>query len=280
MKAEILSTGDEIRSGALIDSNSAHVALGLEEYGVQVVRHSCAGDDLDILVSVLTEIGARSEVAVVTGGLGPTADDMTAAAAAAAAGVELALSETALDWVENAFRIRKRPMSDSNRKQAMLPAGAEPLYNPVGTAPGFLLKINQCFFFFLPGVPLEMRRMMSETILPRIEAMQGRDRAFNRVRTITTFGLGESVTGEMLSGLTDRFPEIKLGLRAKFPQVHVRLYIRGRDEESLNRILDEGAAWVAEKIGERVISTEGASMEAVIGDLLKQKNATIAVAES
>jgi nicotinamide-nucleotide amidase len=125
-----------------------------------------------------------------------------------------------------------------------------------------------------------MRRMMKETVLPRLKTMQGTNRTSNRVRTITTFGLGESATGEMLTGLTDRFPEIKLGFRAKFPQIHVRLYIRGGDEEAMTRLLDDATAWVKERISERVISIDGASMEAVIGDLLTQNNATIAIAES
>ena len=124
MIAEILSTGDEIRSGALVDSNSAHIAHKLEGTGVKVVRHSCVGDDLGSLSAILTEIGVRSDVAVVTGGLGPTSDDITAEAAAKAAGVECVADETALSWVENAFNVRKRVMSDSNKKQAALPAGA------------------------------------------------------------------------------------------------------------------------------------------------------------
>jgi len=154
MIAEILATGDEIRSGALIDSNSAHIAQQLEEAGVEVIRHSCTGDDLDVLASILREIGDRSDIAVVTGGLGPTADDLSAEAAATATGVDLVLDNKALGWVEEAFEKRKWPMSESNKKQAVLPEGAEPLYNPVGTAPGFLLKIGRCSFFFLPGVPL------------------------------------------------------------------------------------------------------------------------------
>ena len=125
-----------------------------------------------------------------------------------------------------------------------------------------------------------MRKMLSDSVLPRIAALQGALRGFNRVKTITTFGLPESVVGERLSGLAERFPEIKLGLRAKFPQIHVRLYAHGRNEGALEQILEECAAWVAQEIGDRVISTEGASMEAVIGDLLKRKKATIAVAES
>jgi len=161
MKAEILATGDEIRSGALVDSNSAHISQKLEEIGVSVVRHSCVGDDSDILTDILKEIGSRTDICVVTGGLGPTSDDLTSESAAKAAGVELAINKNALSSVEEFFKARKRLYSPSNKKQAMLPRGSECLFNPVGSAPGFSLKIDKCLFFFLPGVPPEMRRMLS-----------------------------------------------------------------------------------------------------------------------
>lgn len=280
MIGEILATGDEIRSGALIDSNSAYIAQKLEEVGVEVVRQSCVGDELKILVSVLKEIGSRADIAVVTGGLGPTIDDLTAEAAAKAACVELYIDQTALMSVEDFFKALKRPMPPSNKKQAMLPKGAESLYNQVGTAPGFFLKIDKCFFFFLPGVPFEMRKMLSEKVLPRIKKLQGNKRRFCLVKTISTFGLTESATGERLAGFTDRFPEIKLGFRAKFPEIHVKLYARGEDENVLNQLMEKASEWVVEKIGRQVLSTNGDPMEAVVGSLLRQKNATIAVAES
>ena len=280
MIAEILATGDEIRSGALIDSNSAYIARQLEEAGVEVVRHSCTGDDLNALASILREISNRSDVAVVTGGLGPTTDDLSAEAAATAAMVDLVLDNRALGWIEEAFEKRKWPMSESNKKQAVLPEGAEPLYNPVGTAPGFLLKIGRCSLFFLPGVPFEMRRMISDTVLPRLIKMRGDLREFRLSRTITTFGLGEASTNERLAGFTERFPEIKLGLRAKFPEIHIKFYVRGNDEGVLKQMMDEGVEWIIKKMGKNIISSRGASMEEVVGSLLNQKKATVAVAES
>src|SRR5512139_2490120 len=141
MIAEILATGEEIRTGSLVDSNSAYIAEQLEESGVKVVRLNGVGDDPDQLKTVLTEIGARADLAVVSGGLGPTVDDLSAEAAAAAAGVELHLEQAALTSIEEFFRKRNRPMNPSVRKQAMLPQGSEILFNPVGTAPGFSLKI-------------------------------------------------------------------------------------------------------------------------------------------
>jgi nicotinamide-nucleotide amidase len=153
MIAEIVATGEEIRSGALIDSNSAYIAAKLEENGVAVKRHICVGDDLYLLIAVFKEIGSRADIAVVTGGLGPTSDDLTSEAAARAVEAKLDLNPSALESVENFFKARQRKMNSASRKQAFLPAGAECLQNVVGTAPGFRLEIGRCLFFFLPGVP-------------------------------------------------------------------------------------------------------------------------------
>jgi nicotinamide-nucleotide amidase len=280
MITEILATGDEIRTGVIIDSNSAHIAEVLEDSGLKVVRHSCVGDDMGELVDILKEISGRADVAVVTGGLGPTTDDLTAAAAASAADVPLALNEAAMRSMEAFFEKRKLLMSISNRKQAMLPRGAECLENPIGTAPGFSLQIVECLFFFLPGVPAEMRRMLKEEVLPRIREFGGPGRIFNRSRTLSTFGLTESATGERLSGLERNFPEIKVGMRIEFPVIHVKLYARGEDDNALLRRLNGAVDWASVKLGRKLFSIDGSSMEAVVGRLLLEKGKTVAVAES
>ncbi|MBC8392450.1 MAG: competence/damage-inducible protein A [Deltaproteobacteria bacterium] len=280
MIAEILSTGDEIRSGALIDSNSAYIAQRLEEIGFPVLRHTSVGDDVNVIVSTLKEIGSRSDVAVVTGGLGPTTDDLTAEAAAKAAGVELKLDEVALSTIERFFKRLNRPMSETNRKQAMLPEGSERLDNPIGTAPGFMLKVDRCHFFFLPGVPAEMRLMLSDKVLPRLVKLRGIDRSYFLVKTISTFGLPESTTGEKLADLTSAFPDVKLGLRAKFPEIQIKLYVNGDDEKKLNDLIEKATEWVLEQIGNRVFATDGSTMEEIIGRLIKEKKATLAIGES
>jgi nicotinamide-nucleotide amidase len=280
MIAEIMATGEEIRSGALIDSNSAYIAEKLEENGVAVRRHICVGDDLDLLIAVFKEIGSRSDIAVVTGGLGPTSDDLTAEAAARANGLKLDLNPSALQSVENFFKARQRVMNAASRKQAFLPAGAECLQNPVGTAPGFRLKIGRCFFFFLPGVPGEMHRMLSDIALPQIIELMGNKRRFYLTRTLSTFGLTESQTFERLAGLENAFPQISLGLRVKFPTIQVKLYANGNDDQKLNAILTAAAEWVMEKMGDKVFSQQGDSMEKTIGRLLRKNKATLAVGES
>ena len=280
MKAEILATGDEIRSGALVDSNSAYISQKLEETGISVVRHSCVGDDSDILTAILREIGSRTDICIVTGGLGPTSDDLTSETAAIAAGVELVINKKALSSVEEFFKTRKRLFNPSNKKQALLPEGSDCLFNPVGSAPGFSLKIDRCLFFFLPGVPPEMRKMLSDKVLPHIEKLQGKIRAYCQNRTISTFGLTEAAVNEKLTGFPDLFKELKLGLRANFPVIQVKLNGSGEDENNLNELLDKAADWISQKIGKRIVSVNGSSMEKVVGDLLVEKKATIAVAES
>jgi len=280
MIAEILITGQEILTGDVTDRNSARIAQELEEIGLKVTRHNCVGDDMEEIVGVIKEISGRSDVAVVTGGLGPTADDITSEAAAKSAGVELVLNKPALFAIENYFKSRKRHMNVSNRKQAMLPAGSECLFNPVGTAPGFYLRIGGCSFFFIPGVPFEARTMLSDSVLPRIKEIQGNKREVNLVKTLSIFGLTESEIGERLAGLTTQFSGVRLGIRAKFPEIHVKLYGHCKDEKDLNRRIEKASDWVLSKMGDKAFSSDGRSMETVVGGRLVEKKATLAIAES
>jgi nicotinamide-nucleotide amidase len=280
MKAEILATGDEILTGAVIDSNSAYIAQKLEESGIEVVRHGCAGDDIEAIAAILKEISTRADMAVVTGGLGPTLDDITAEAVARAAGVELVFDREAMSCIENFLKTQGRDVIALNKRQAMLPEGAECLVNSVGTAPGFVLRIGRCVFFFLPGVPSEMRRMLSDGVLPWIDKLQKGERSFSLVKTISTFGLTEASVNERLAGLTEKFSGIKLGLRARFPIIYVKLYVRGKDKERADILLEKASEFVLNKIGGFAFSADGESMETVVGSLLRREKATIAVAES
>lgn len=280
MIGEILATGDEIRTGALIDSNSAFIAEKLEEAGVHIARHHCVGDDLNEMVAMVKEIARRADLAVVTGGLGPTADDRTAEAAAKAKGVPLVTDPLALKSIEDFFNTRHRKLTDINRKQAKLPEGSECLCNPVGTAPGFKLMIEGCSLFFLPGVPHEMRHMLTTSVLPRIFELFGNNRDFNLRKTISTFGLPESLVAERLSGFENAFGDVQLGLRAKFPEIQIKLYTSGSQQDKLRRRLTAARSWIGEKLGEHIFSDQQESMQAVLGSLLQARNENLAVAES
>ena len=280
MKAEILATGDEIRTGALVDSNTAYIAEQVERHGVSVIRHHSVGDNLDGLVAVLSEIGQRADLGIVTGGLGPTVDDRSAEAAARAAGVELIHNEQALADIKSFFNKLGRPFSESNRKQAMIPSSAVCLHNPIGTAPGFSIEIGRCKFFFLPGVPQEMKKMLAEQVLVSIGDLLGADRQFNQTKTISTFGLPESMVGEKVGAVENVFPEVTLGLRAKFPEIQVKLYHHGKDQQAGAQILKGAGHWVRQQLDPYVFSEDQTTMAAEVGKLLTVNKATLAVAES
>jgi len=280
MLADIIATGDEIRTGALVDQNSAYISDKIEEIGVEVSRHVCVGDDLDQMRNLLRETAARADIALVTGGLGPTMDDITSQAAAAAKEVECHLDPDALETVTAFFAARNLPVSPQNRKQAILPRTAVSIDNPVGTAPGFELRIDKCLFFFMPGVPHEMRRMLDEAILPSIVRLRGEQHLATTVKTICTFGLPESVVDEKIAAIPEQFPELRLGLRASFPFIQVKLYGRSADEHALAHQIAAAQQQVCTCLGDTVFSTEGQSLAASLGNLLVSQNATIAVAES
>ena len=280
MFADIIATGDEIRTGALVDSNSAYIADKIEEVGVSVSRHLCVGDDLNQLRSLLRETAARADVAVVTGGLGPTVDDLTAAAAAEAGEVELRLDPAALEAVTAFFKKRNFPMSPQNRKQAYFPETAVSIPNPVGTAPGFRMRIGNCVFFFMPGVPHEMKRMLADAVLPAIVDLRGETHLVTRVQTICSFGLGESAVDDKLSDIYNKFEGIQLGLRASFPVIQVKLYGRDGNRQTLEAQLAAAQNAVCDRLGDTVFSTEGHTMAQEVGRLLMKKKATVAAAES
>ena len=280
MIAEILSTGDEVRTGAVVDTNAAHIADMLENAGFEVTRHTCVGDQVETIAGVLQGMGGRVDVVGGTGGLGPTGEDVTAAAAARAAGVELVEDPKAMAVVASFFHRRGRPLTATNRKQGLLPKGAFCLDNPVGSAPGFAMDLGRCLFYFLPGVPREMRRMLAESVLPEIAGLRGAARELRRVRVVTTFGLPESTLADRLVGFEDRFDDIQLGLRAHFPEIHVRLYLAGSDKVELDQRERAAVVWMEDRLGTAVVSADGFSLAQIVGRELIRQNATLALAES
>ncbi len=229
MIAEVLATGDEIRSGALVDTNSAYISEKIEELGINITRHNCVGDDENELSTILLELADRADIIIVSGGLGPTLDDLSREAAARAAGIPLKLDSKVLEKIENFFVSKQKNMPENNIRQAQFPQGAEILENPIGTAPGFSLKIGRGTFFFLPGVPTEMRKMLNEQVIPRIRR-ELKVPYYYETKTISTVGLGESALEEKLSDFPGLFPDLKLGFRASFPEVQVKLYQKNSDE--------------------------------------------------
>ena len=280
MIAEIFSTGNEILSGAIVDTNSAHIAETLTMAGVHVARQICVGDDLDTLVNTIREISGRADIAIVTGGLGPTADDLTAEAMAAAAGVSIELDKDADASIDAYFAMRKWHRNPMDKKQAMLPQGSVFIKNPVGTAPGFAIQISRCRFFCIPGVPSEMKRMLSDAILPELERLNEKDRTIRLVKSVSLFGLPESEVGRRMAGVEDQIPGIEIGFRAKFPEIHIRIYAEGRDKETVAQKIAQAADMVHQRMGEHVFSVTEETLAGAVGRMLLERKETLAVAES
>ena len=200
MRIEILCTGDEILTGKTINTNDSHMAQRLGEAGLEVVHGTTVGDDRASLLAAFRQAATRADAIIVNGGLGPTVDDLSQEVAAEAAGVPLVLHEPWLARMEAFYERRGRVMPANNRKQAMLPEGAEFIDNPIGTACGFAVTIDGARFYFTPGVPREMRRMLEEQVMPRLLASAGLP-GVARLKRFHSFGIGEIRADEMLAGI-------------------------------------------------------------------------------
>ena len=221
MRVEMLSTGDEVLHGQIVDTNAAWLAERLFQEGLPMTSRQTVGDSMQELVNVLVERSKVADVLIVNGGLGPTSDDLSAAAAAKAAGVGLVMQEEWLAKMEAFFAGRGRKMADSNRKQAEIPAGAEMIDNPIGTACGFAMELNRCWIFFTPGVPSEYKIMVEQQILPRMKARFPVSDPPVCLR-LTTFGRGESDLASEIEPLP--LPEgVVMGYRASMPIIELKL---------------------------------------------------------
>ena len=281
MRIEIICTGDEVLTGKIVNSNFSWLSQRLEDAGLTVVWGTTVGDDREQLLDAFRRAGSRADAVIVNGGLGPTVDDLSQEIAAQAAGVELVLSEEWLAKMEDFFQKRSRVMPPNNRKQAMLPATAEVLDNPVGTACGFALDIGKARFFFTPGVPRELRRMTDDQILPRLLARHGAPTAI-RLKRFHSYGIGESHADSLLAGIEALAPEgsVKLGFRAHYPQLETKLTVRGRDDAEIRERLAPIDAAVRQRLGNFILGGVDERPEGVVLAALRNRSGTLATVES
>lgn len=221
LNVEMLSTGDEVLHGQIVDTNAAWLADFFFNQGLPLTRRHTVGDDLDALVAILRERSEQADVLIVNGGLGPTSDDLSALAAATAKGEGLILHPEWLETMTRFFAERGRPMAESNRKQAEIPASAEMINNPVGTACGFAVQLNRCLMFFTPGVPSEFKVMVEQEILPRLRQRFTLPEPPVCLR-LTTFGRSESELAQSLNPLTLP-PGVVMGYRSAMPIIELKL---------------------------------------------------------
>ncbi|MDH2066494.1 nicotinamide mononucleotide deamidase-related protein YfaY [Pantoea sp. GD03673] len=221
IRVEMLSTGDEVLHGQIVDTNAAWLADVLFQQGLPMTSRTTVGDSLGALIATLQARSHEADVLIVNGGLGPTSDDLSALAAVRASGVELEMHKGWLEQMEAWFASRGRVMAASNRKQAEIPANAELIDNPVGTACGFALQLNRCWMFFTPGVPSEFKVMVEQEIIPRLKAKFSPPEPPICLR-LTTFGRGESDIAAELEPLA--LPEgVVMGYRSSMPIIEIKL---------------------------------------------------------
>jgi nicotinamide-nucleotide amidase len=280
LNTEIVTTGTEILLGEIVDTNAAWIAQQLREIGVNLYYKTTVGDNLDRVMEVLALGMVRSDVILVTGGLGPTADDITRQAIADAAGRPLLLHEEALTTLRARFaRWGYHEMSENNVQQVYFPQDATLIENPVGTAPGFIVETGGCAIIAMPGVPREMKRMMADTVLPYLSRRNG-DGGVIRRRILRTVGIGESTIDQRIRPLmAGSNPTI--GLAAHTGQVDVRITARAQDEAQADALIDQMAGQLQALIGRHIYSTTpGETVEAVVGRQLVAAQRRLILAET
>ena len=281
MRIEVICTGDEVLTGKIINTNFSYITQKLEDYGLSVRWETTVGDDRESLLLAFRLAGERADAVIVNGGLGPTVDDLSQEIAARAAGVDLVLNEAWLACMEEYFRRRSRVMPPNNRKQAMLPVGSEILNNPVGTACGFAVDIGKARFFFTPGVPRELRRMLEGEIVPRLLAKSGMQSAIY-LKRFHSYGIGESHADALLAGIEALVPDgsVKLGFRAHYPQLETKLTVRGKDMEDIQRKLAPVEHEVRRRLGNFILAEGDQTLEGVVLEALTRAHSTVSLVET
>jgi len=275
-RAAIVSTGDELTTGRIVDSNASWIADKLFEIGVDVTCVLTVGDWPDRLEWAWRQALERADVVISTGGIGPTADDLTSETVARVTGVPLELHAPSADRMRRFFAAAGREMPENNLKQAFMPAGAFIVENQLGTAPGYRLRSGDAWLVVLPGVPREMKPMMEESVLPWMRSERGGD--VYAARVFQTFGITESGLDELVSGLVDA-SEARVSFRASFPEVSLRLVVKGAPDDA-GRRLDVLAVRVRERLGPYCYGEGAVTMEEAAGHALVARGLTVAAAES
>jgi nicotinamide-nucleotide amidase len=262
--------------GQIVNSNAQRISGALAGIGVDVFFHTVVGDNLERATEAVSTAAARSDVVIVTGGLGPTPDDLTREAVSRAFGQPLKRDERLAEWIRDFFAARGRPMPEENLRQADLPEGATPI-DPEGTAPGFFIETDSTLLFALPGVPWEMRAMLERSVLPELRRRAGDSVTLSR--EVLVVGLGESHTHERIADFVAAQSNPTIAYLAGSGRVRVRITAKARTEGEAEDLIAPVEAKVRDRLGEFAVAGGGSLAEA-LGKLLRARELTVAVAES
>ncbi len=278
MRAKIISIGTELTFGLTVDTNAAWLAARLAAVGVTVDQHVTVADDQTVIADSVTSIARTTDIIVITGGIGPTPDDLTRAAVAQAAGVALRFDPDSLEHIKGFFASANKPMAAGNEAQAYLPEGATVIQNTRGTAPGFAVSIGQARVFVLPGVPREMRRMYELSVEPEIRRSAAG--AAVVLRAIHTFGASESDVAEQLGPMLSPGRSPGVGITAHDGIISLRVFSENSTPDSARTKADADVAEIKNRLGTLVFGEEDSTLPKAVADLLTQQGATVATAES
>ncbi len=278
MNAEIITTGTELLLGEIVDTNAPFIARQLRRIGVNLFYKTTVGDNRERLAAAIRQALARSDVVIITGGLGPTVDDITREAVADATGRELELRPEIVAHLKAFFARRGRPFTENNLRQAYLPQGARMLPNPIGTAPGFIVETGEGTVIVMPGVPREMERMMSEQVLPYLQSRM-EEQAVIVARILHTAGIGESTIDDRIGPLM-RMSNPTVGLAAHLGQVDIRITARAATEEEARALIAQVEAEIRKSLGTWIYGADEETLGGVVARWLRQHDARLALLET
>ncbi|WP_296622011.1 competence/damage-inducible protein A [Marivirga sp.] len=277
--AELISIGDEILYGQTLDTNSHYISAELDKLGIRVKRKVTVADNRDAMMRAFEEAEANADIIIITGGLGPTKDDLTKPLLAEYFDSGMKLHEDILEVLKERFAKRGRELNELNKGQAELPEKCLPVDNKYGTAPGMWFEKDDKVFISMPGVPKEMKYMMEDTIIPKFKEFYKTPVLIHEM--VKTVGIQESILAERLEDWEDNLPkEIKLAYLPGLNQVKLRLTASGQDEKHLQKLIDQEVDKLYEQVGKYIYGTDDTNLPAKIGELLTEKDLTIACAES
>ena len=277
--AEILTIGDEILYGQITDTNAQWISAELDQLGVRVVRKTTVGDQREAILTAFAEAEKRADMVIITGGLGPTNDDLTMPMLAEYFNSEIVLNESVLNHVKNFFERRGRQFTELNKRQALVPKVAQVLHNELGTAPGTWYERNGKVFVSLRGVPHEMKNLMKQLVLPKLSRHFQTPVIYHKL--IKTVGIGESFLADIIKDWEANLPEhISLAYLPSVGQVKLRLTAVGENKQQLVEEVGQQVERLLPLAGEFIYGYDETSLEEAVGQLLKTKNKTIALAES
>lgn len=279
MKAEIISVGTELLLGQIVNSNFAYLAEKLAGAGIKLYRQVTVGDNLGRLSKAIADAWKGSDLVIITGGLGPTDDDLTREGIAEALGLNLEKREELVEGIDAYFKRLHRKMSPNNLKQALFPRGAEPIHNPAGTAPGIFLQRDNRVLVALPGVPREMEQMFEEEVLPRLKEIKG-DAEVIYSRIIRVTGIGESSVAEQIRDIINEQSNPTIALLAGGGEIKIRLSARTRDQQEARKLIAPWEERIKKRLGNKIYGFDGETLEEKVNSLLKASGKRLAVAES